>query len=225
MSGPIDTYVSDLAKSLPGPRQVRRDLLAELTDGLRDAADIHHASGLPARDAELLAVRESGPIGELVADYRTELAAKSGQHTAMQLMVMLLATNVSWDLIWFVVPSGGAPMPGVGVLARVITCSTVLCAVICGLGLAMLRLPGRVPGRTPVPVRRVNTLIVTAGATAIAVIVASALAMNLVSVGDAGRMMDDSAALGVLTAASVLTMFVLLSALWRTARTTHTLDR
>jgi hypothetical protein len=221
MNGPIDTYVSDLARSLPGPRHVRRDLLAELRDGLADAAAAHHATGLNVHQAELLAVRENGSIAELVTDYRTELAAKSGQHTAMQLMTMLLACNVAWDLIWFIVPSGGPPLPGVGVLARVITCSTVLCAVICGFGLGMLRLSGR----TRAPVRRVNTMVVAAGSTAIAVIVGSALAMNLINLGESGQVMSESPALGVLTAASVLAMFALLSAMWRTARTTLALER
>ena len=221
MTGPIDTYVSDLARSLPGPRHVRRDLLAELEDGLRDAADVHQASGLPTHEAELRAVRDNGPVGELVTDYRTELAAKSGRHTAMQLIVLLLASTVAWDLIWYIVPSDGPALPGVMVLARVITCATVLCAAISGLGLAMLRLPGRMP----VPVRRVNHLIVTAGASAIAVIVGSSLAMNLINVGEAGLQMSESPALGVLTAASLAAMGVLVSALWRTARTTLALER
>lgn len=218
MNGPIDAYVSELAKALPGPRHVRRDLLSELEDGLRDAADAHRACGLPAREAELRAVHDNGPLDDLVTDYRTELAARSGRHTATQLIVLLLASNLAWDLIWYVAPSGGPPLPGVSVLAGVITCSAVLCAAICGLGLALLRQSGR--GPVLVPVRRINHLIVSAGAGAIALIVGSALAMNLINVEDSGRMLSDSAALGVLTAASVLAVLVLVSALWRTARTT-----
>jgi hypothetical protein len=49
--------------------------------------------------------------------------------------------------------------------------------------------------------------------------------MNLINVGEAGQQMSDSSALGVLTAASVAAMGVLVSALWRTARTTLALER
>jgi hypothetical protein len=221
MAGPIDTYVAELARSLPGPRQVRRDLLTELDDGLRDAAEAHQASGLPAREAELRAVRENGPVADLVADYRSELAAKSGRQTAMLVAITLLASTTAWDLIWYVVPNQGPALPAVAVLARVITWACVLCAVVCGLGVGLLRLSGR----RPLSVGLVNRMIVGTGLLSIAVVVGSSLSMNLINVDASGQVLERSAALTGLTVASVVAMAAAVRALLSTARTTYALDR
>jgi hypothetical protein len=221
MPGPIDTYVAELARSLPGPRSVRRDLLAELDDGLRDAADAHRATGVPAREAELLAVRDTGPVADLVADYRSELAAKSGRHTAMLLAITLLSSTVAWDLIWYVVPSQGLALPGVVVLARVITWACILCVVVCGLGVGLLRLSAR----ARLPVNLVNRMIVVVGLLAVAVIVGSSVAMNLINMEDSGQVLKSSAALTGLTLASAVAMAAALRALLSTMRTTRALER
>lgn len=221
MSGPIDTYVSDLARSLPGPRQVRRDLLAELTDGLRDAADAHRATGLPPREAELRAVRENGPLDDLVPDYRAELATKSGQHTAMLLAVTILLTTVAWDLIWYVVPGGGPPLPHVVTLAGVIMWTAVACAALCGLGALLLARSAR----RALPVRLINAAVVAVGSTTIVVVVASSLAMNLLNGGAAVGMFETSAPLIGLVIASGVAVTVMTRALLSTARTTFALER
>lgn len=221
MAGPIDTYVAELARSLPGPRQVRRDLLAELDDGLRDAAEAHQAAGVPEREAELLAVRENGPLAELVDDYRSELAAKSGRHTAMLLAITLLVSTTAWDLIWYVVPDQGPALPGVAVLAQVITWACIVCAVVCALGVGLLRLSGR----RPLPVRLINGMVVVTGLLAVAVVVGSSIGMNLLNLRHSGQVLESSAALSGLTVASIVAVAAAVRALLSTARTTLALER
>lgn len=220
MSGPIDTYVAELARSLPGPRHIRQGMLAELDDGLRDAADAHRAAGVAPREAELLAVRETGPVQELAIDYRTELAARSGRHTAMLLALTMLASTAAWDLIWYVVPSA-PPLPGVPELARVMMWTGMACAAVCALGVGLLV----ASARRAMPVRLINGTLVAVGAVAVALIVGSSLAMNVLNLDQAGRILGGSAALNLLIAASLVAVVAQVRALWRTARTTLALGR
>ncbi|TMR18550.1 hypothetical protein ETD86_21630 [Nonomuraea turkmeniaca] len=74
-AGVIDDYVARLSHALQGPRQPKRDLLAEARDGLLDAALAWKRSGLERLEAELAVVRECGPVEEIAAGFQQELSA------------------------------------------------------------------------------------------------------------------------------------------------------
>ncbi len=98
--GPISSYVADLGKSLPGPRRVRGELLAELADGLRDAAEAYGRSGASPDQAEARAVEEVGALAEVARGYRCELVASQGRRTAVLLAVSMPALVMAWTLAW-----------------------------------------------------------------------------------------------------------------------------
>ncbi len=108
--GPIAAYVTALDDALRGPRGARRDVTAELADGLRDAADAYVDAGTPEREAQARAVRECGPVRDVAAAYAPELAAVQGRRTAAMCALSMPATVLAWGLTWRVaVPSAQVP--------------------------------------------------------------------------------------------------------------------
>ncbi|MFD2079930.1 hypothetical protein SAMN05421678_105242 [Actinopolymorpha cephalotaxi] len=113
--GPITAYVTDLGRALRGPRGARRDVTAELADGLRDAADAYVDAGIPEREAQVRAVRECGPVADVAAAYAPELAAVQGRRTAAVCALSMPATVLAWGLTWRAeVPSAEAPVTPAG---------------------------------------------------------------------------------------------------------------
>jgi hypothetical protein len=92
MSSPVDAYLAEIAAALPGPRRRRSDILAELRDGLNDAADSHRAAGLPGTAAIHAAVSEFGDPRQLAAAFRPELAVTQARR-------FILALSLSAPLI------------------------------------------------------------------------------------------------------------------------------
>ena len=78
-SHPIDDVLARLGHRLPWLLGSRRDLLAEVRDGLEDAAEAHRRDGLSPRAAEARAVDELGAVEELVVAYAELGAARAGR--------------------------------------------------------------------------------------------------------------------------------------------------
>ncbi|MGN9843593.1 permease prefix domain 1-containing protein [Nonomuraea sp. H19] len=70
----IDDYVKHLSRTLKGPPRPKRDFLTEARDSLLDAADALEKGGLRRVEAERVAVREFGTVGELASGYQRELS-------------------------------------------------------------------------------------------------------------------------------------------------------
>lgn len=96
----IDAYVQALRNRLPGPRGARRDLMRELTDGLRDTASVYQMNGMSRQDAERRAVEESGEPEQLVPQYRDALAVIQGRRTAMLYAVTAPGSILAWATVW-----------------------------------------------------------------------------------------------------------------------------
>ncbi|GAB7050001.1 permease prefix domain 1-containing protein [Catenuloplanes indicus] len=102
----IDEFLRRLDAGLSGPRRRRADLLREARDGLADSAAALRARGVPAAEAERLAVAEFGAdaLDELIRDYRIEIAAGQGRRVAL-LLLLIPAGLVTSDLLWWRAPT------------------------------------------------------------------------------------------------------------------------
>jgi hypothetical protein len=92
----VEAYLCAVAASMPGPRQARNDILAELRSGLLDAMDAHRSAGLPAQAATEAAITEFGDPRQLAGAFRPHLAMIHARRTALA----LAATGPLVGLLW-----------------------------------------------------------------------------------------------------------------------------
>jgi hypothetical protein len=102
---PIRQAVDQLAVRLPGHGRLRRSILREVEDCLRDAAEDHLAEGLDRDAARVSAVRQFGDLDDAAAEYRIELAAAATRHTALLIAIGYPAMLVPWALLGKVFPT------------------------------------------------------------------------------------------------------------------------
>ncbi|SFL72549.1 MULTISPECIES: permease prefix domain 1-containing protein [Streptomyces] len=95
----IDRYVTELSRTLRGPRTAKADLLAEARDGLIDAADAYEDSGLNRESAERQAVADFGPVHVVAPDYQAELGLAQGRRTAILICAVMLTQPVAWRVM------------------------------------------------------------------------------------------------------------------------------
>jgi hypothetical protein len=213
-SDPVAAHVAELDRVLRGPAAVRADVLAEVRDGLEDAAAAHRAEGAPAGEAAARAVAEFGTVADLAPLYQAELTTAQVRRTALVAGLLFPAMLLGWDLLWrsgLAWPSSGPAPAVVGVLARV---QDVLSATAAALALLVLLATLR---------RRVRPRLlaaVAAGAalTGAALCVGTAVAMNLANGPAALAMLTGSpVALPAFAASAAAAAVVIVSAL-RTLR-------
>lgn len=215
MSGPIDAYVTAVRRGLPGPARTSDGLVQELADGLHDAAEAYADAGVPRARAQDRAVRECGPVEEILPAYRIELAAAQARRTSMLLAVSLPATLLAWDALWEFAPPEVGPAPyAVGVLARIVDWANLVCASIALLVLAALVIGGRARTR----VRPAIAVLLGIGAGTIVTVMGLSVAMNVlnaetISTGFTGPV-------GALGLASVCVATIQARSLWRSFRLT-----
>ena len=130
----ITELVAVLDRHLRGPRRAKDDLLAEIRDGLHDAAEAYRATGLTPEEAERRAVVEFGSPHELAVEFQAELTVAQSRRTCLALFLLPLLV-VGWDMVWLVRP-GGALLPEAGSLARGFDLTALLAAI--GAGLTLL---------------------------------------------------------------------------------------
>jgi HAAS len=92
----IDTYLGEVAASIPGPPRARGDVLAELRSGLLDAVDAHRSAGLTAEAATEAAITEFGDPRQVADAFRPHLAMVQARHVALTLAV----TGPPVGLLW-----------------------------------------------------------------------------------------------------------------------------
>jgi hypothetical protein len=135
----LDRHVAALGAALRGPDALRRDVLAEVRDGLQDAAQAYRSRGRAPADAAAVAVAEFGPVDDLAPLYQAELTTAQARRTALVVVLLFPALLLGWDLLWsagLAWPATGSPPPAaVPLLARV---QDVLSAGAAGLGLLVL---------------------------------------------------------------------------------------
>jgi hypothetical protein len=92
-------YLSELTARLHGPRRRREAILAELRDGLEQAAEVHIAAGLPPERAAAAAIAQFG-TPQVVADaFSGELATAYARRTIACFVVTGPLVGVWWLLL------------------------------------------------------------------------------------------------------------------------------
>lgn len=97
MTSPV---LDDLAARLRGPHGVRKALLREVGDGLRDAAEAYEEAGVPPVEAARRAADEFGDPAELAPLYQAELDAVQGRRAAVLIALAYPTLTLSWDALW-----------------------------------------------------------------------------------------------------------------------------
>ena len=98
MSALLDGAVERLDRRLAGPRRIRRDMVAEVRDGLFGAAAAHEEAGLEPDTAARRALDEFGDVDQIADELQHELAARHALRTALVVALGFLALFVAWDL-------------------------------------------------------------------------------------------------------------------------------
>ena len=92
----LDGYLAELAAALVGPRRARAAIVAEVADGLTEAAAAHQRRGMAPADAAGAAAAEFGDAHLVAAGFAAELAAQTGRRVGLG----LLATGPLVGLTW-----------------------------------------------------------------------------------------------------------------------------
>jgi hypothetical protein len=134
---PLADYTAALSSALVGPVRARARMVAEVHDGLLDATDAYVLGGVPRAEAAMLAVRDSGPVADLVPEYQRELTIAQTRHTARAAALCAPFLLLCWVLTQAAVGLLAAPL---AVLAAV---STLLAAgtLVATSGVLARRLP------------------------------------------------------------------------------------
>lgn len=197
-TSPITAYVHAVRRSLHGPRRARIDMVEELTDGLRDAAEAHRQSGLTRVDAEQRAVNESGTVAEVAAAMQPELVAKQGRRTAMLLGLGMPGLVLLWDVPWKL----GGPWSAATPHATLVLSDIVTWIGICVGAVGLLAVLGLSLGaRFSIPVGAVTRWLGVLGALALAFTMVASIGMGFANPTEAmGAFMSSWIGLTVMTA-------------------------
>jgi hypothetical protein len=210
---PVDAHVAELDRMLRGPGAVKRSMIAEVHDGLRDAAEAHRAAGLDPRRAAATAVRDFGPACEVASLMQEELTARQGRSTLLLVAVTFPAMVLGWDLLWMSGAGGlwSAAPDTVAGLARVVDVGSGLAAA---LAFALLLATFR-RGIAP---RRITTLAGLTAASAAMFCGGASLVMNLANRRHAGEVLASNPLAVVAVVASGVAMVLVLRSAVRSLR-------
>lgn len=200
---PVRAHVAALDRVLRGPGSVKQSMIAEVRDGLDDAAAAYRADGLDPEQAAAVAVQDFGEVHEIAPLLQEELTAQQGRRTALLLAVAFPAMLLAWDVLWKAGNAWTAPPPAVvALLARAVDVLTVLVTA-AALVLLLITFRGRLPRR----LTRVTGLVALVGILGCG---GMSLAMNLLNPHQAGAMLTTHPAAAVVVGASAVT-FVLVA--------------
>lgn len=181
-ASPIVSYVHAVRGSLRGPRRVRIDLVQELTDGLRDAAEAHRKTGLTRAEAEQRAVDESGAVDDVVSEFQPELVAGQGRRTAILLALGMPGLVFLWDLLWKVGGQEDSPTaPITLLLSDLVTWVGLAVGILGVVAIGALTFGARFAVPTGVVTRMLGVL----GAVALGFTMVASIMMSFVSTDEA----------------------------------------
>jgi hypothetical protein len=109
VSAPVVAAMRRLDRRLHGPRRLRADMVAEVRDGLLDAAEAHRESGLDPDAAARRALEELGDVEALAGELQQEIAARQARRSALVVGLAFLPLVLAWDLVWRLTPHSGPP--------------------------------------------------------------------------------------------------------------------
>ncbi|MBB6373202.1 hypothetical protein BKA01_000424 [Pseudonocardia eucalypti] len=207
----MDTLLRRLDARLYGPRRARRELLAEVADGLADAERRYAEAGYGTEAARRAAAEEFGDPDTLVPVYQAELTASQGRRTALLLLFGLPVASRLWGLLWSVVPRQAPPTPAeVAWLYPMYQAATLVSVMGAVLGLALL-VRGARRGRSP---GAVVVLLGVAGALAVALNLTASVSHAIVARSPA-EVIENSPLAVVIYVVTVLAMALVATAAWR----------
>lgn len=126
----LTAYVDELSARLTGPRHRRRRIVAEIRDGLHDAADVNGVRGLDPAAAATQAVAEFGPPARVAASFVPELTIGYARRTLAWYVTTGPLVGVWWLLAAWPAHVGiGAAVAAIPVrpliAAAIVTAATV----------------------------------------------------------------------------------------------------
>jgi hypothetical protein len=146
---PMETYLRDVEGRIPRWRRARRAVLAELADGLCDAAEHYVARGVSPDQAAARAVRDSGPAPVVAQAISEVLSAAQARTTAAALVL----TGPVVGMLWLSALVPGRPPSALLVQRPGIGLSVAAAALFAGLTVLATRFahlpnPHLTPART-----------------------------------------------------------------------------
>ncbi|MFE6906547.1 permease prefix domain 1-containing protein [Streptomyces erythrochromogenes] len=96
---PIEAHVAELAAVLRGAEREKERMLAELREGLLDAAAELAPGGEPGHEAAREAVRRFGSVAELAPDFQRELTVVQARHTSRRILLLAPLLLPCWYLL------------------------------------------------------------------------------------------------------------------------------
>ncbi|WP_407562953.1 permease prefix domain 1-containing protein [Streptomyces sp. 184] len=172
----IEDHLAALDAALSGPARVKSRMLAEVRDGLTDAADAHAEAGAPSRTAAAArAVRDFGTVAEVGPAFQRELTIAQARQTARAVALVVPFLMACWYLVGATAEDAGGRLPGaVHVLAANLG---GLAAVAALLAAGSLAATGAVSRRLATP-RQLPLVVAWTGTTAAVAFAVSALTLG-----------------------------------------------
>jgi hypothetical protein len=195
---PVSAHVAELDRVLHGPVAMKRSMIAEVRDGLADAAADHRDRGLDPEHAAAAAVRDFGPVRDVAPLLQEELTALQGRRTAQLLVVAFPALLLAWDLMWKT--GQGWPEPPTAAGAALARAVDVLTVLITAAALVLLLVTFRA-GRHPRWVTGLTGLVAALGVLGCG---GMSLVMNLLKPHETGEMIATSPATAVVIVATAV---------------------
>ncbi|MFW6690605.1 permease prefix domain 1-containing protein [Streptomyces sp. MAR4 CNX-425] len=172
----IEDHLAALDGALRGPVRTKSRMLAEVRDGLADAAAAHAEAGAPTRAAAAArAVRDFGTVEEVGPAFQRELTIAQARRTARAVALLVPFLMACWYLVGATAADAGGRLPAaVHVLAANLGGIAALAAL---LAAASLAATGAVSRRLAVP-RRLPLVVAWTGTTAAVALAVSALTLT-----------------------------------------------
>lgn len=206
----IEDHLAALDTALYGPVRAKSRMLAEVRDGLADAAAAHTGAGAPSRAAAAArAVRDFGTVEEVGPAFQRELTIVQARQTARIVALIVPFLMVCWYLVGATDEDAGGRLPAaVHVLAANLGGLAALAALLAAGSLAAT---GAVSRRLATP-RRLPLVVAWTGTTAAVALAVSALTLS------AGAVLAQSWPAGALAGALTLVAHTRLAASARACR-------
>ncbi|KJK53914.1 permease prefix domain 1-containing protein [Streptomyces sp. NRRL F-4428] len=180
---PIEAHVAELAAVLRGTDRAKTRMLAELREGLLDAAAELAPGREPDDEAAREAVRQFGSVAELAPGFQHELTLVQARHTSGR--ILLLAPLLL--PCWYVLAAAGPTAHGLPYAAQVLLAHLGGTAAAAALAAAAyLAATGPLARRLATPAR-LPAVVAWTGTTAAVALALSAFTLTLASLLTASR--------------------------------------
>ncbi|MCX4970579.1 permease prefix domain 1-containing protein [Streptomyces sp. NBC_00654] len=176
---PIESHLADLTAALHGPAGAKGRMVAELREGLLDAARAMSAEPGSDRDAARRAVREFGTVAELAPSFQHELTMAQARRTARTVLLIVPGPVLCWYLVALSAGTAVHRLPGpVQLWIAHLGGTAALTALLAGV---LLAATGSLARLLPTP-QRLPLVVAWTGTTAAAALALSALTLTVASV-------------------------------------------